>query len=78
MNDEDELERTVWQKVRGRVPNDQRRPPPKDWIKELAPYAIGAAVIYAQFMVMQEKVERLESSTQAQWERIGNHLENHE
>ena len=78
MNEDDTLDRTVWQKVRGRVPNEQRQPPPTDYVKLLAPYIVGAAVIYAQFMVMSEKVERLEQGTTVQWKKLSNHLENHE
>ena len=67
---EDDLNATIWDKFRGRHPDDRRQSRP-DWLKELAPYAIGAAVIYGQFMVMQEKIERLEQSVKAQWEIIG-------
>jgi hypothetical protein len=75
---DDDLDTTIWQKVRGRVPNDQRRPPPTDYVKLLAPYIVGAAVIYAQFQVMSEKVERLEEGTKVQWQKLSHHLENHE
>ena len=83
MSDESDqtLIRKTYSQLRGQYSGEdrrsERRQQPTDWIKELMPYVMGAAVIYAQFTVMQEKVDRLEKSTEAQWERIGNHLENH-
>lgn len=47
----------------GEERRSERRQESTDWLKLLIPYAIGAAVIYGQFLVMQEKVERLEDSS---------------
>lgn len=82
----DDSETTVWQKVR-RKPRpeyegeDRRGPPAPNYIKDLAPYIIGAAGIFSSFQLMEYKVERLQQDIKelerevkatdaAQWQRI--------
>ncbi len=74
-HDLDRLRRDSYEGEERRSPD--RREPAANWIKDLAPYAIGAAVIYAQFMVMADNVADLEAQTAIQWQKISHHLENH-
>lgn len=83
MSDEDTtVVNRVYKKMRGQYEGEDRRSERRqertDWLKELLPYALGAAVIYAQFQVMAEKIDRLEQGYKAQWSKLSGHLEDHE
>jgi hypothetical protein len=77
--DDDTTINRLYARLRGQYAGEDRRAERRahhtDWLKELLPYALGAAVIYGQFSVMQEKVGRLEKSVEAQWQRIGKLME---
>ena len=65
MSDDYDEPQTVWERVkpRRRPPSfegeDRRAPPPPSYIKDLLPYIIGAAGIYASFQVMEYKLDDL-------------------
>jgi hypothetical protein len=74
--------RRVYKRLRGEFEGEDRRSERRhestDWVKTLAPYVLGAAVIYGQFLVQGEKITRLEDGYKIQWQKISSHLENHE
>lgn len=81
----DDLDTTTIRKayavLRGRYEGEDRRSERRqertDWVKLAIPWLAGGTILFAQFKVQEYRVERLEKSDSAQWERLGSHLENH-